>query len=94
MVSLMQYSVIHVKLLFKDGFFEGDYGKLGHGDVVTHKEPKLILGPFVGKVIELVSAGYRHSAAVTSDGQLYTWGEGDHGRLGIFLKLFLLILCT
>jgi len=51
--------------------------------VATHKEPKLIQGPFVGKVIELVSAGYRHSAAVTSDGQLYTWGEGDHGRLGI-----------
>ncbi|XP_027837521.2 probable E3 ubiquitin-protein ligase HERC1 [Aphis gossypii] len=61
---------------------DGDYGKLGHGDVATHKEPKLIQGPFIGKVIELVSAGYRHSAAVTSDGQLYTWGEGDHGRLG------------
>ncbi|VVC31643.1 Hypothetical protein CINCED_3A017272 [Cinara cedri] len=61
---------------------DGDYGKLGHGDVSTHKEPKLIQGPFIGKVVELVSAGYRHSAAVTSDGQLYTWGEGDHGRLG------------
>ncbi|XP_078541321.1 putative E3 ubiquitin-protein ligase HERC1 isoform X2 [Lissotriton helveticus] len=61
---------------------DGDYGKLGHGNSSTQKYPKLIQGPLQGKVIVCVSAGYRHSAAVTEDGELYTWGEGDFGRLG------------
>ncbi|XP_053720543.1 probable E3 ubiquitin-protein ligase HERC1 isoform X1 [Synchiropus splendidus] len=61
---------------------DGDYGKLGHGNSSTQKYPKLIQGPMQGKVVVCVSAGYRHSAAVSEDGELYTWGEGDFGRLG------------
>ncbi|XP_026052426.1 probable E3 ubiquitin-protein ligase HERC1 isoform X3 [Carassius auratus] len=61
---------------------DGDYGKLGHGNSATQKYPKIIQGPLLGKVVVCVSAGYRHSAAVTNDGELYTWGEGDFGRLG------------
>jgi alpha-tubulin suppressor-like RCC1 family protein len=30
----------------------------------------------------MVSAGYNHAAAVTEDGQAYTWGCGAYGRLG------------
>ncbi|XP_030232116.1 probable E3 ubiquitin-protein ligase HERC1 isoform X5 [Gadus morhua] len=61
---------------------DGDYGKLGHGNSSTQKYPKLIQGPLQGKVVVCVSAGYRHSAAVSEGGELYTWGEGDFGRLG------------
>jgi E3 ubiquitin-protein ligase HERC1 len=70
---------IHLKTKF---FVSGDYGKLGHGNTVTQKVPKQVLGPLAGKVVVFISAGYRHSAAVTDDGSLYTWGEGDFGRLG------------
>ncbi|KAL3866609.1 hypothetical protein ACJMK2_043893 [Sinanodonta woodiana] len=60
---------------------DGDYGKLGHGNSSTQKYPKLVRS-LVGKQVTCISAGYRHSAAVTKDGELYTWGEGDYGRLG------------
>ncbi|ESN90894.1 hypothetical protein HELRODRAFT_90701 [Helobdella robusta] len=62
---------------------DGNGGKLGHGDNVTVYSPKLIAGPLLGKVVLCVSAGYRHSAVVTTDGELYTWGDGEHGKLGL-----------
>ena len=43
----------------------------------------LMSGMFaLAQVVVCVSAGYRHSAAVSESGELYTWGEGDFGRLG------------
>ena len=37
---------------------------------------------FVGARIIAATAGFGHSAALTEDGELWTWGSGDNGRLG------------
>lgn len=85
-VSSSKGSDGHTLALSKDGkvysWGDGDYGKLGHGNTLMQKVPKIIQGPFRNKVVKYVAAGSRHSAAVTENGELYTWGEGEHGRLG------------
>ena len=60
---------------------EGSYGRLGHGDTVTIKTPKRVEALKDIAVVQ-VSCGSRHSAAITADGVLYTWGSGTDGKLG------------
>lgn len=51
----------HTLALTEDGLVyswgDGDYGKLGHGNCSTHKQPKLIGVPFLGKTIKCINAG-------------------------------------
>ncbi|RWS12697.1 E3 ubiquitin-protein ligase HERC2-like protein [Dinothrombium tinctorium] len=60
---------------------EGEDGKLGHGNKATCIHPKLIDG-FKNKRIREVACGSSHSAAITTNGELFTWGLGEYGRLG------------
>ena len=60
----------------------GEYGQLGHGDTSNCHFPKRIADLKKIKLAQ-VSAGAKHSLAVSAnDGHLYSWGHGDHGRLG------------
>lgn len=75
----------HALALTADGrvfsWGEGDDGKLGHGDVASLDTPRCVEA-LNGFRIRDVAAGSNHSAAVTSSGELYTWGLGEYGRLG------------
>ncbi|KAL1023407.1 hypothetical protein UPYG_G00040470 [Umbra pygmaea] len=63
----------------------GDGGRLGHGDTTYQEEPVMIsafTGKQMGKHVVHVACGSTYSAAITADGELYTWGRGNYGRLG------------
>jgi alpha-tubulin suppressor-like RCC1 family protein len=61
----------------------GQNGKLGHGSEDNISIPCFI--PFFEKHSSKavhISAGCEHSAAITADGSMFSWGHGDGGRLG------------
>jgi alpha-tubulin suppressor-like RCC1 family protein len=59
----------------------GQDGRLGHDSSLSESEPRVVLALLDYKVAD-VSAGGAHTAAVTVDGSLFTWGRGRNGRLG------------
>ena len=49
------------------------------------EEPAMIAafnGKQAGKQVVQVACGSTYSAAITADGELFTWGRGNYGRLG------------
>ncbi|CAI5743899.1 unnamed protein product [Peronospora destructor] len=62
----------------------GSMGQLGHGDLKSINVPRKI-SFFEEKelVIDYISCGGCHSAAVSNDGTLYMWGETHWGQLGL-----------
>ena len=59
----------------------GAYGKLGHGDGQDQLLPKKVEA-LAGQRVVAVSAGLRHSLALTADGAVWSWGDGGYGKLG------------
>ena len=60
----------------------GRGGRLGTGDERTHLLPILIEGPFMKRKVSKVSTAKHHTLAITSTGQLFSWGGEKFGKLG------------
>lgn len=60
---------------------EGGAGRLGHGDEENRLVPQVVEA-LLGKDMRVVACGTAHSAALTPEGRLFTWGRGASGRLG------------
>ncbi|CAM6124002.1 unnamed protein product [Calypogeia fissa] len=62
-------------------FGQGAFGALGHDSKEDVTVP-LLLGTLWGLGIVQIACGEYHSAALSSDGQVFTWGRGKYGQLG------------
>jgi alpha-tubulin suppressor-like RCC1 family protein len=77
----------HCLLLATNGVYswgESTYGQLGHGDVTAHASPRRIDSLSDGSTsVVQVAAGWQHSLALTSEGEVRSFGAGSLGRLGL-----------
>lgn len=89
-------SVNHFAAVGRDGTLytwgSGACGKLGHGNEVAYASPRVV-ETFISAAptrvgrrsihAETVSCGQAHTAVVSRTGELYTWGWGSNGQLGL-----------
>ncbi|KAK7066817.1 Serine/threonine-protein kinase Nek8 [Halocaridina rubra] len=88
-------SVIIVQVACGDGFMAcitdkgilmtsgiGSSGCLGHGNVSDVAQLKIVES-LLGVSIKQIVCGSSHVIALSADKQVYSWGCGDNGRLGI-----------
>uniref|UniRef100_A0A0E0IC63 RCC1-like domain-containing protein n=1 Tax=Oryza nivara TaxID=4536 RepID=A0A0E0IC63_ORYNI len=81
----------HSTALTKEGevyaWGRGEHGRLGFGDdKSSHMVPQKV-ELLAGEDIIQVSCGGTHSVALTRDGRMFSYGRGDHGRLGYGRKV-------
>lgn len=63
--------------------FLGRYGRLGHGDSEDQLTPKLIEALQDYKVIDVAcGSGDAQTLCITDDDNVWSWGDGDYGKLG------------
>ncbi|KAJ4456937.1 putative Dolichyl-phosphate beta-glucosyltransferase [Paratrimastix pyriformis] len=61
---------------------DGGNGKLGHGGVCAYERAPRLVEALSGLHIMGASCGNAHTIAVTAEGDLFSWGGGDYGKLG------------
>ena len=89
--SLVCVSVTQDGKLYACG--EATSGRLGLGISSGNVPiPKQItsLSQYVIKKVAVHSGG-RHAMALTVDGKVFSWGEGDDGKLGHFSRVYVFI---
>ncbi len=63
---------------------EAENGRLGTGSLTSENLPRAItyFRKALKQTVILIACGEAHSAAISSEEELFTWGAGSYGRLG------------
>jgi alpha-tubulin suppressor-like RCC1 family protein len=59
----------------------GEDGQLGLGDTSDQDEPTYV-DALRGVGVRQIACGSGHTVVLSTEGEVYTWGRGDDGRLG------------
>jgi E3 ubiquitin-protein ligase HERC2 len=79
LVTSFQFSLALSKSGLVWTWGKGDYFRLGHGSDQHVRKPTVV-ECLRGKKIIHVAVGALHCLAVTESGQVYAWGDNDHGQ--------------
>lgn len=61
----------------------GNYGRLGHGTSEDHNVPTIVVGLKGHHVVDIAcGSGDAQTLALTDSGLVFSWGDGDYGKLG------------
>lgn len=64
---------------------KGRYGRLGHGDSEDQLIPKLVEALVGYRVIDVAcGSGDAQTLCITDDDNVWSWGDGDYGKLGFY----------
>ena len=91
-----QTQITHIRLVlqvYATGYGAG--GRLGIGGTDSVSTPTLlesIQHVFIKKVA--VNSGGKHCLALSSEGEVYSWGEGEDGKLGHGNRRYFLVVIT
>ena len=80
MQSVMYHVFMYIQV-YATGY--GNSSRLGLGIIESVRMPRMIdsLQHITIKKVSVHSGG-RHSLALSTDGEVFSWGEGDDGKLG------------
>ena len=62
---------------------DNDHGQIGCGSTNRFHSKPVKLSFFQGKNIKSICCGSNHSVVITTQGQIFAWGDNGYGQLGI-----------